>query len=358
MQYKSDNRFTNYINKTSFWQDMKIAILTPTFSHFSGIDRLVEMQAEKFVKQGHKVDIFTLSASIKPKKAGLYVLGMPKNPVLERFYRLFMFLDAKKVNKWVNTLKGYDIIISHLYPMNILASGAKKKNKKLKYVYHNAGVGITEAYSFFEKLYLRIFNYFTNRTLKNADSVISISNFLREELKKEMGIDSKVEYIQIDKKRFHKGISGKKIRERYNIKNEPVFLYVGRISPHKGIHLLIQSFRLVQKEYPQAKLIIAGKHTFKSYTKKLEKMSDKNIIFAGFVPDSELPYYYAACDIYATASLWEGFDMPAVEAQECGKPVVAFDVAAHPEVVKNGMLIKEKDINGFADAILRILKKP
>src|SRR3989339_36543 len=191
---------------------MKIAILTPTFSHFSGIDRLVEMQSEKFIKKGHKVDIFTLSASINPKNIGLYVLGMPKSKIIERLYRLFMFLDVKKINKYADMLKHYDMVISHLYPMNILAYKAKKKNSKLKYVYHNAGIGITETYSFLERLYLRIFKYFTNKTIKNADKIVSISNFLREELKKETGIDSKVEYVPIDKKKFHNGIDGDKIR--------------------------------------------------------------------------------------------------------------------------------------------------
>lgn len=336
---------------------MKIAILTPTFSHFSGIDRLVEIKSEDFIKKGHKVDIFTLSASIKPKKAGLYVLGMPKNHFLERIYRLFMFLDIKKIKKYVNILKNYDMIISHLYPMNILAYKAKKKNKKLKYIYHNAGVGITETYSFFERIYLKIFNFLNNKTIKNCDSAISISNFLKDVLKKETSIDSKVEYVPIDKKRFHKGISGKKIRELYNLKKEPVFLYVGRISPHKGVHLLIKSFKLVQKKYPKSKLIIAGKHTFPSYTKKLKKMANKNVIFAGFVPDNELPYYYATCDIYTTASLWEGFDMPTKESQVCGKPVVAFDIGSHPEVVKKGILVKEKDVVGFAKAVIKLIDK-
>lgn len=333
---------------------MKIAILTPTFSHFSGIDRLVEIKSEDFIKKGYKVDIFALSASIKPKKVGLYILGIPKNPLLERLYRLFMFIDIKKVRKYTNILKNYDIIISHLYPMNIFAYKAKKKNKKLKYIYHNAGVGIVGTYSFLEKLYLKIFNHLTNITIRNADEVISISNFLRKKLKRETGIDSKVEYIHIDKKRFHKGINGKIIRKKYKIKNEPVLLYVGRISPHKGIHLLINSFKLVQKEYPKAKLIIVGKHTFPKYTKKLKKIANKNVIFAGFIKDKDLPDYYAACDVYTTASLWEGFDMPIVEANNMGKPSVAFRVGSHPEVIRKGILVKEKDIKGFAEAVKRL----
>ena len=254
---------------------MKITILTPTFSHFSGIDRLVELQAEKFIKQGHQVDIFALSASIKPKKANLYILGMPKNPLIERIYRLFMFLDIKRINKYVKILQNYDMIISHLYPMNILAKKAKKKNKNIEYIFNNAGVGIVKEYSFLEKLYLRMFNYLTNKSISNVDSAISISNFLRKQLRKETGIESKVEYVPIDKKRFKKGIDKNIIRKKYNIGKELLLLYVGRISPHKGIHLLIQSFKLVQKKHPNTKLIIAGKHTFPKYTKKLRKIATK-----------------------------------------------------------------------------------
>jgi len=336
---------------------MKTAILTPTFSYFSGIDRIVQVEEEKFTKQGHKVSIFTLSSTIKPRYAKLFQLGMPKNPFLERLYRLFMFLDIRKIRKYSDILKKYDLIVSHLYPMNLLAYRAKKKNKKLRYIFHNAGVGITDTYSIAEKAYLKFFNLLTNLTIKNCDEAISISNFLRKQLKKETGIDGKVEHVPVDKKRFNKNIDNKKIRRRYNIKNEPVFLYVGRISPHKGIHLLIEAFKLVQKQYPKAKLIIAGKHTFPKYTKKLMKMKNKNIIFTGFVEDKELPYYYAACDTYTTASLWEGFDIPIVEANYTGKPVVAFNIGSHPEVTKKGTLVKAKDTEAFAQAIIKKLRK-
>ena len=85
-------------------------------------------------------------------------------------------------------------------------------------------------------------------------------------------------------------------------------------------------------------------------------MANKNVIFKEFVEDKKLPYYYAACDLYVTASLWEGFNLPAAEAQECGKKVVAFDVCSHPEIVKNGILVEKNNIEKFADAIVRLLK--
>lgn len=336
---------------------MKIALLTPTFSYFSGIDRIVEIDAKEYSKkQKAKVTIFTFRASIKSKYANIVEIGMPKNPTLERIYRLFFFLDIKKIIKYTRMLKDYDIVISYFYPMTWLGYFAKKKYKK-KYIYWDAGLAFPKLFSkLYERIYLRLFSFFTKLSARNADGAISISKFLQKQLKKQIGLNSKVKYVDVDKKRFHKKINGKKIREKYNLKNSPTCLYVGRISPHKGIHLLIDSFNLVLKKIPNAKLLIVGKHTFDNYSKKLKQKSNKNIIFCGFVPDKELPSYYAACDVYTTATLWEGFDIPIVEANLCGKKAVAFDLCSHPEVIRDGILVKPKDTKAFANAIITILK--
>jgi len=321
---------------------------------FSGIDRVVELQAEDFIKRGNDVTVFCLKGNLKTK-ARVIELGMPKNPFLERIYRLFFFLDYFKINKHVKKLKDFDLIISHLYPMNILAAKAKKKYR-VRYVFHNHGVGIGE-YTFFEVIYLRLFNLFTNLTIKNCDYVVSISKYLADVLEKETRIKSrKIVYDKIDTTRFHKKVDGMVIRKKYGIQKEPLLLYVGRISPHKGIHLLVQAFKLVQEEFPNAKLIVVGKFTFNRYGEKLKKMAGKNVIFTGFVDDYELPYYYAACDVYTTASLWEGFNLTTAEANAVGKPVVAFRIAAHPETVKFGTLVEPKNIREFANAAIKILK--
>jgi 1,2-diacylglycerol 3-alpha-glucosyltransferase len=341
---------------------MKIALLTPTFSGFSGIDRVVELDAEEYIDKDNDVTIFTFRAELKPKRAKLVELGIPKNSFFERIYRLLFFLDRKKLKKCTEQLKDFDRVVAYFYPLTWVASRAKKKYG-VKYTYWNAGVAYPYLFrNFFERLYMKLFLYFVKLSVKNADSAISISKFMQRELKKETGLDSTVKYIEIDKERFHLGIDRTKIRKKYGIKDkDPVLLYVGRISPHKGVDLLIESFNLILKEKPNAKLLIVGKQTFGDYAKELkelaEKVNSKAIIFTGFVPDEELPYYYAACDVYTTATLWEGYDLPVVEAQACGKPVVAFDLASHPEVIKNGILVKPKDVEGFAEAIIKILEK-
>ncbi len=334
---------------------MKIAILTPTFNHYSGIDRVVEQQAEQYSKKGDKVTIIALEAEIKPSKYRIIELGMPKNPLLQRLYRLFFFLDRKKIQRY-RLLKDYDVVVSHFYPMNWLAHKAKK-HYSIKYIYFDHGINTTGLLdSFIDKIYMKIFLFFNNLALNNVDEAYSVSKYLSRQLWKESKIKSKVIYNKIDKKRFNKKVNGDKIIKKYNLKNKKILLYVGRIAPHKGIHLLLKSFKIIKNDIPGCKLVIAGKPTFNDYFKKLKKIADEDVIFAGFVPDEDLPGYYAACDAYVTCSQWEGFNLPAAEAQACGKKVVAFDIGSHKEVIKSGILVKNKDTAGFAKEVINILK--
>ncbi len=337
-----------------------IAILTPTFYEFSGIDRMVEMQAEDYYKKGYKVKIFCLDATFKPKHAEIEILGIPKKKLFQSIYKLIFPLDFKKNFRVIRELKNYDCAISHYYPMNFPAYIAKKiYGKKIKYVYYNYGINYPELFpKLSERVFLRIFRFLANATIRNVDEAVSISYFLKGELKKETGIISQVEHCKINTKRFHLGINGSKIRKKYKINNEPLLLFVGRISPHKGVHLLIEAFKLLRKKVPNAKLIIVGKHSFDDYSKKLKDSAGRNVIFAGAVKDEEMAHYYAACDVYTTATLWEGYDLPIAEAQACGKPVVAFKLCSHPEVIdKKGILVEPKNTKAFADAVMKILKK-
>lgn len=336
---------------------MKIALLTPTYSSFSGIDRIVQQKVKKYTAEGHTVTVFALSADMKPA-CELVVAGMPKRPLLQRIYRLLFFLDFAKISGLTRKMKEYDLIISFFYPMNIIATKAKQKYG-IKYVYYNAGVAYPRLFGILERTYLQLFNTLTNITIKNCDEAYSISKFLADQLYTETGIQSKIEHVQIDHERFNTRIPSTKIAEtkkKYGLTDKKVILYVGRISPHKGIHLLIESFNKVKKKMPDTALLIVGKHTFEKYSKELKRISREGVIFAGYVPDEELAGFYGACDVYATASLWEGFDIPCVEAQACGKHAVAFDVGSHKEVVKKGKLVPEGDTDALANALIEELQ--
>jgi len=336
---------------------MKIAILTPTFNYYSGTDRVAQERAEYYSKKGDDVTVFALEAKIKPKGYNIVELGMPKSPFLGRLYRLFFPIFTKESH--IKKLEGYDVAISFLYPMDVLSYQAKKRYKT-KYIAWFCGNAPGE--NILEKIYMYLFSIFNNIYLRKADKIICVSNTVRNELLKNSSIDIgkiDVEYNRIDKSRFNRNINvkyGAKIKniiETYNLKNKKVFLYVGRLATSKRIDLLIKIYKMKKNEYPDSKLIIVGKSTFKGYFKKLLSMADEDIIFTGFVDDNDLPAYYAVSDVYVTASSAENFNLPAVEAQACGKPVVAFDIGAHKEVVQKGILVPEGDTKGFANAMLK-----
>ncbi|MEK6837884.1 MAG: glycosyltransferase, partial [Nanoarchaeota archaeon] len=228
---------------------MRIAILTPTFSKFSGPDRVVYNEATELAEAGNKVTVITFKTDfdtlqLQKKGISVEVIGMPKQPLLERIYRLLFFVDAAKVIRIVNKLKGFDEVISFLYPMTLPAIIAKRRYKwQLKYVYYDVGVAYPQLFdSFLERLYMKIFAAFTKITVKNADAAISISKFCSNELKKETGLSSQVKYVNIDTKRFNKNVAvtyRKQIAvvvKKHKLR-KPVLLYVGRLSPHKGVHL-------------------------------------------------------------------------------------------------------------------------
>ena len=339
---------------------MKVAILCPTLLSYSGIDRVVEHQANSIALKGDEVSIFALKANIVPSQnVKLHILGTPNNLLFERIYRLFYFVDFGKSNRWVQELKGFDCVYSHHYPMNWLAYLAKRRYG-IKYIYYNHGYPPLKTFpNFVERFYVYIISIFANWTIKRADEVISVSQYLRRELKKETSMDSIVIYNEIDTQRFHPGIDGGKIRQKHHLNNNPLILFVGRITPYKGVDLLINAFTMVKQLIPETRLIIIGKHSLKNYSDKLRRMSDTSIIFEEDVLDEDMPLYYAACDVYATASLWEGFDLPMAEAQACGKHVVAFDIGSHQEVIKvgtQGILVPVGNTIAMSIAIESFLK--
>ena len=341
---------------------MKIAHLLPAFSAFSGIARAVYNLAKEQRIKGSEVTIFALEADTNPPEGvALEVVEMPRYPILQKIYRVIMPLDIYRALKWVPRLKDFDVIYGHFYPMIWLAYLAKRFYN-VKFVYYDHGIPQPKLLSsFVERTYIRVITALTNWTVKRADGAVCVSQYLQQELNKKTGLATEVVYHKIDGSRFRRGLDGLRVRDKHNLGNRPLILYVGRISPHKGCHLLIGAFSLVRRQFTEARLLMVGKYTFPlaDYYNKLTEMGGDSVIFTGYVADEELPFYYAACDVYATGTMWEGFNFPLVEAQACGKPVVAFNLGPHPEVVQDGVtgfLVPPEDTNALAEAMVRLLQ--
>lgn len=336
-----------------------IAIFISSFLKSEGASRVAELQARELSEMGYSVVVYTFVSDIHPKNYEVKTIESwvgKHAPRLNILYKALFPFNFWKSLRLSSNLKATNLIIVHLETLVSVAYYAKLFYKT-KIVYWHHHLAESRLMTLEERLYDLIISPFNWRKIKKFDFVISISNHSKAVLKDEKDVKSIIVYDEIESNRFcSNNLDETSIRIKYNIKfDDPVILFVGRITPTKNIHSLISAFKIVKIKIPNAKLIIVGIAYNKAYAKDLMNNSGHCVFFAGFVPDEELPNYYAACDVYATCSLMEGFNMPLVEAQACGRPVIAFDIGPHREVVKNGFIVTKGDINEFAKALLNIL---
>jgi len=152
-------------------------------------------------------------------------------------------------------------------------------------------------------------------------------------------------------------------RQKYDIGNAPVVLFVGRKEKGKGIDTLVDSMRIVWRKIPQAKLIIAGTRTL--YSKAIEKKVSsldgrkrRNIILIDNFEDSEKPDLFASCDIFAMPSKVESLGIAYLEAWASGKPVIGCRIGAVASLIeqgKDGILVEYGNYHELASAILKLM---
>jgi phosphatidylinositol alpha-mannosyltransferase len=141
-------------------------------------------------------------------------------------------------------------------------------------------------------------------------------------------------------------------------------LFVGRLDPRKGVHLLIAAMpEVVRRTGGRARLLIVGD----SYLRpKLEGSVPAavrgHVHFLGHVPSHDLPRWYATGDVFVSpASGNESFGIVLVEAMAAGRAVVASDIPGYRSVVipdENGVMFPPGDVPALADVLVRLVDDP
>ncbi len=127
------------------------------------------------------------------------------------------------------------------------------------------------------------------------------------------------------------------IRERFCPGGESLVLHVGRITREKGLLELVRAAKILSRKGIKFKLVIVGRGPYLKAVRKLVKREGiRNIAFAGFVEEKDLPKYYASADFFATASCVETQGIVLLEAMASGLPVIGAKAGAIPELVREG----------------------
>ena len=142
------------------------------------------------------------------------------------------------------------------------------------------------------------------------------------------------------------------IREKYGLEKNGFILYVGRISPEKGIDELIEAYKRAR---PDERLIIAGEIGSDPFGCAVRAAVDgcEDIVCTGFVSGEELYALYCCCALYVLPSHTEGLALTLLEAMSGGASCLVSDIPENTTVLGNfGSSFRVSDVDELAARLL------
>ena len=125
-------------------------------------------------------------------------------------------------------------------------------------------------------------------------------------------------------------------------------LFVGRVGPRKGVHYLLEAWRLAKLN--NASLTLVGINDCPLLLKNLPS----SVRFTGSIPQAQLAKYYQEADLLVLPSIIEGFGMVLLEAMAHGVPILATENTAGPDLVENnkeGFIVPIRDAKALAEKL-------
>lgn len=193
------------------------------------------------------------------------------------------------------------------------------------------------------------YNQVIRRLLSNAASVLTDSEYSRDEILTWSGLPS--ERVRVISLAVDDTFSreGKVFTPGY-----PYILYVGNRRIYKNIHRLIEAFGLGCKN-TDIKLVLSGSEDPDLLNSAKKAGIIDRIVFLGKIKEEDLPAVYRGALAVVYISLYEGFGLPPLEAMACGTPVLTSNVTSLPEVVGDAaLLVDPLNVEEIADGIRRL----
>lgn len=351
---------------------LKILQVVPYFYPawaYGGIPRVVYELSRELVRQGHDVTVYTTDVLDREKryevKGGAIEVDGVKTHYLKNLsnrlaYDFQIYLPMGLNSLVESTIQDFDIIHlhGHRHFLNNIVHRHAMRFKK-PYILSGHGTVLRIERRVAAK---RVFDtFFGRQILMDADHFIAVSG---NEVKQyqEMGIDREkvsVIYNGIDISAFD-GLPAKgSFRRKYNLQDKKVILYLGKITPRKGIDFLIRAASRVKTL--DTVLVIAGNDMgFKKRVLEIVKelsLGDR-VIFTGLLVGKEKLAAYRDSDVVVYPAVYEIFGLVPFEAIMCGTPVVVTDDCGCGEIIGRediGYTVKYGDVPGLSNRIDEVL---
>ena len=207
------------------------------------------------------------------------------------------------------------------------------------------------------------------RTAQKATQILTLSEFSRRDIIETYAVDPASVFVTPPAAPAHfapvtNEAELRRIRTSYGIERDYI-LALGSIHPRKNLVRLINAYSSLSRaptnnQLPQ--LVLAGKRGWlEAATIRAAEQSEArgDILFIGYVPDSDLPALYSGAMCFAYPSYFEGFGLPVLEAMQCGTPVIAGNRTSLPEAAGNaGVLFDPFDESAISDALTQVIENP
>ena len=199
----------------------------------------------------------------------------------------------------------------------------------------------------------RAFRFFVEQTVKRAAHVITISEFSRGEIMKHLPVrPDKVSVIHLAGREENGEVARGGTEKAATPISSPYIMAFGSLSAHKNLGRLVAAFNTIAGTIPHSLVLVGHLPEKAAFRAELEQAGNDRVKFTGYLPDAEVQALIANASLFAFPSLYEGFGMPIIDAQNAGVPIACSNVAALPEVAGEGAyLFDPYSVEAIANAL-------
>jgi len=300
---------------------MKVALVYDRVNKIGGAERVLEALHEIFPDAPLYTAVYNPKTAPWAEKFNVIPSFLNKFPFAKRSHEIYPWLTPLAFESF--DFSEFEVVIS---VTSEAAKGIITKPKTLHICYCLTPTRYlwsgyedyfkNEVFRFFTKPVVSYLRRWDKIAAQRPDVFVAISKNVQQRIKKYYGRDSEVIYPPVDIDKFPISNSQFPIGE--------YFLIVSRLVPYKKVDIAIQAFN---KLGLPLKVVGTGREMG-----RLKRMAKKNIEFLGQLTDFQLLSYYQRCQAVVFPQE-EDFGLVPLEAQACGKPVIAYRAGGALETV-------------------------